>query len=122
VSAGVGLTDSTFDEFVRSSDRPVLVDFWAPWCGPCKVLDPVLEEVAREDDRFVLASVDSDDNPELSRRFGVMSVPTILLLQDDQVLWQSVGARSRTRLVEDLDRAFGYRLADRNRSGDQPPR
>ena len=122
MSAGRALTDATFDEFVGSSDLPVLVDFWAPWCGPCKVLDPVLEEVARDDDRFVLASVDSDENPALAMRFNVMSVPTIVLVRDGAVVWQSTGSRGRTRLEEDLDRAFGYRFADRRRTQSDVPR
>ena len=122
MSAGIALDESTFDEFVRSADRPVLIDFWAPWCGPCKVLDPVLEDIAREDDRFILVSVDSDQNPTLGQRFGVMSVPTIVLVRGDDVVWQSVGSRGRTRMEEDLDRAFGYRLKRPARSQDQEPK
>lgn len=102
MSAGTALSDATFDEFVRSSDRPVLVDFWGAWCQPCKMLDPILTALAADDPRFVLASVDVDTNLELTRRFGVTSAPTLVLLRDGETVWRTVGARSRTRLTEDL--------------------
>lgn len=103
MSAGTALTDATFDEFVRSADRPVLVDFWGSWCQPCRLLDPILIELAAEDGRFALASVDVDANVDLVLRFGVTSAPTLLLLRDGDVVWRTVGARGKTRLAEDLD-------------------
>lgn len=102
MSAGIALSDATFDEFVRSSERPVLVDFWGAWCQPCKMLDPILTEMAAGDQRFALASVDVDANIELTLRFAVTSAPTLVLLRDGEVVWRTVGARSRTRLTEDL--------------------
>jgi thioredoxin 1 len=103
MSVGLALTSATFDEVVHGSDRPVLVDFWATWCPPCRRFDPVLEALAAEDDRFVLASVDLDAHPELARRFAVMSAPTVVLLDGADTLWRSVGARSLVALRDDLD-------------------
>jgi thioredoxin 1 len=103
VSVGTALDTATFDEFVGASDAPVLVDFWAEWCGPCKKFDPVLAALADEDHRFVLASVDTDANPELMRRFAVMSAPTIILFHEGEVVWRAVGARGLTQLRDDLD-------------------
>jgi thioredoxin 1 len=107
MSAGVALTAGTFDEFVRSSDVPVLVDFWAEWCVPCKQFDTVLESVASADDRFVLASVDSDVHMELARRFDVHSVPTLVLLNGGELTWRTVGARGRSRLLDELEPYLG---------------
>lgn len=103
MSAGVALTDATFDEFVRSSDLPVLVDFWGAWCQPCKQLDPILTALAADDVRFVVASVDVDSNMALVQRFGVTSAPTLVLLRDGETVWRTVGARSRSRLADDLE-------------------
>ena len=103
MSVGRALTASTFDEVIGSSDVPVLVDFWAEWCHPCKIFDPVLAACSAEDDRFALASVDIDSNQELARRFGVMSAPTLVLLRDGAIVWQSVGARSASRLRDELE-------------------
>jgi thioredoxin 1 len=103
MSVGVELTTATFDEVVGSSERPVLVDFWAEWCPPCKRFDPVLEALASEDSRFMLASVDLDANPDLARRFAVMSAPTIVLLDGSETLWRSVGARSLVALRDEID-------------------
>ena len=107
MSVGVALTESTFDEFVGSAERPVLVDFWAEWCGPCKIFDPVLAELAGGDHRFVLASVDIDRCPALTMRFGVMSAPTLVLIDQGQIVWRSVGARGRNRLSDELEQALG---------------
>ncbi len=102
MSAGTALTDATFAEFVRSADRAVLVDFWGAWCQPCRTLDPILTELAADDHRFVLASVDIDGNADLVLRYGVTSAPTLVLLRDGEVVWRTVGARGRRRLEEDL--------------------
>jgi thioredoxin 1 len=104
MAVGTVLTSATLDEFVGSSDRPVLVDFWATWCAPCRLFDPVLVDVVGRRGDVSLASVDIDANPELVLRFGVMSAPTLVLVaRTGEVLWRSVGARGATWLDDELD-------------------
>lgn len=98
-----GLTEATFDEVIAESDRPVLVEFGAEWCPPCKVLAPVLESlVAEHADRLVLYAVDSDEHPELTARFSVSSVPTTLVFKDGALVKRMVGARGKRQLLEEL--------------------
>jgi thioredoxin 1 len=97
------LNEATFDEEVRSSDLAVVVEFWAEWCPPCKMIAPVLDSIAVEfADSLRVYKINSDDNPELSRRYDVMSIPTILVFTDGEMTKRMVGARSRTRLLEEL--------------------
>ena len=97
------LTTDTFDEVIASSELPVLVDLWAEWCQPCHALAPVLEAVEREHgDRLRIAKVDVDAEPDLARRYDVMSFPTLLLFRDGEVVRRLVGARGKHRLLEDL--------------------
>jgi len=98
-----GLTDATFDELIAGSALPVVVEFGADWCPPCKVLAPVLDEIAAEHhDRLVLYAIDSDDHPELVARFAVASVPTTLLFEDGALVKRLVGARGKRQLLEEL--------------------
>ena len=97
------LTDSTFDEQVGSSDEVVLVDFWAEWCGPCKMIAPILEEIAGEQAGKVrIAKVNVDDNPDLARRFDVMSIPTLIVFKDGTPQKRMIGAKGKGQLLEDL--------------------
>ncbi|HEX3333411.1 MAG TPA: thioredoxin [Acidimicrobiales bacterium] len=100
------LSAATFDEDVAASPVPVLVEFWAQWCVPCKTLAPILDELAAErGETLRVRKVNSDEHPELSARFEVMAVPTMLLFVDGEVRVRLVGARSKARLFEELAQA-----------------
>ena len=97
------LTESTFSEEVAGSDVPVLVDFWAEWCNPRKLVAPILEEINGENDgKLKVAKVDVDSNPALARRFDVMSIPTMILFKDGEPTHRIVGAKGKAQLVEEL--------------------
>jgi thioredoxin 1 len=99
----VTLSDATFDETVKSSPNPVVVDFWAEWCGPCKMIAPILEEIAREHGASItIAKVNVDDNPDAAMRFQVMSIPTLIVFQDGEPAKRLVGAKGKAQLLEDL--------------------
>ena len=102
--ASVRLTEQTFDEAVAANTKLLLVDFWAEWCGPCRAIAPVLEEVAHaEAQRITVAKVNVDENPALAARFGVRSIPTILFFKGDALVDQVVGALPRARLQARID-------------------
>jgi len=99
------LSGSTFDEVVSGSSEPVLVDFWAEWCGPCKMIAPVLEELATElDGKLKIAKVDIDDtqNAAIAQRFGIMSIPTLIVFKDGRPQKTIVGAKGKAALSADL--------------------
>ena len=97
------LNVTTFDEEIMTSPVPVVVEFWAEWCPPCKVLAPVLDSIADDyADRLRVVKVNSDENPDLARRYEVMSVPTIIAFSEGEIRHRMIGARSRARLLEEL--------------------
>ena len=99
----VNLTDATFDEHVKGSDVPVLVDFWAEWCGPCKMITPVLEEMAQEHEgKIQIAKLNVDDSLDVSRRFDVMSIPTLILFKDGEPQVRLIGAKPKGALLEEI--------------------
>jgi thioredoxin 1 len=102
-SAVLELTTATFDEVVSVSDVPVVVEFWAEWCLPCKVMAPVLDSLARDcGDRLRVLKVDADAYPDLAGRYEVVSVPTLLVFIEGELRHRMVGARSRSRLLEEI--------------------
>ncbi|MDG2261502.1 MAG: thioredoxin [Actinomycetota bacterium] len=103
MAEGIGnLSEGTFDEVVGSADKPVLVDFWAEWCGPCKMIAPILEEIASEQDGISIAKVNVDENPDIARRFEVMSIPTLIMFQDGEPAKRLVGAKPKASLLEEI--------------------
>jgi len=97
------LTGATFDEEIASSAVPIVVDFWAEWCGPCKMIAPALEEIAAEHDgKIKIAKVNVDEHPDLARRFDVMSIPTLLVFKDGEPAQRLIGAKGKAQLLEDL--------------------
>jgi len=102
----VTLTTENFEKEVLQASKPVLVDFWAEWCGPCKMLGPLLDELANEyDGKVTIGKVNIDEHQELAARFGVRAIPTMLMFQKGQVLDQIVGLRSKRDLKASIDRA-----------------
>ncbi len=101
---------ASFDEMLKSAGKPVLVDFWAEWCPPCKALAPTLEQLAREaDGRFVVAKVNVDQKPDLAARYGVRSIPTLILFDGEHILWQGVGAMPLAQLRNAVTEAIDGR-------------
>ncbi len=98
------VSDSDFEQEVLKSTKPVLVDFWAPWCGPCRMVSPIVEELATEyDGKVEFVKVNTDDNPNTSVKYGIRSIPTLLVFKDGEAVGQIVGFRPKSDLKERLD-------------------
>jgi thioredoxin 1 len=100
------VTDATFQAEVIESETPVLVDFWAPWCGPCRVVGPVLEEIASERQDLRIVKLNTDENPQISAAFEILSIPTMILFRDGQVAKKIIGAYPKRRLEAELEPAL----------------
>ncbi|MGY8985467.1 MAG: thioredoxin [Sphingomonadales bacterium] len=94
------ITDDSFENDVLNSDKPVLVDFWAEWCGPCKQIAPALEEISNELDNVIIAKINIDDNPMAPSKFGVRGIPTMILFKNGEPVATKVGAQPKTAILE----------------------
>ena len=98
------ITDTTFDEVVLKSEKPVLVDFWAAWCGPCRMVGPIIEELSKDyEGKAVVGKVDVDANKEFAAKFGVRNIPTVLVFDKGELVGRHVGVSSKTTYAEALD-------------------
>jgi thioredoxin 1 len=104
MSVPIHVTDSEFEKTVMQSDLPVVVDFWAPWCGPCRMVAPVLDKIAKEQaGKLVIAKVNTDENPQWAMRFGVQGIPTMLFIANGEIVHQQVGALPEPALKQVVD-------------------
>ncbi len=100
----IEITDANFNELVLNSDKPVVVDFWAEWCGPCRMIGPVIEEMANEfDGKAIIGKVNVDENPGVSAQFGIRNIPTVIFVKGGEVVDKSVGAVPKEQLTSKLN-------------------
>jgi thioredoxin 1 len=103
----IEITDSNFDEVVMKSDKPVLIDFWAVWCGPCRMVAPFVEQLAVEyEGKAIVGKVDVDNNPQVAMQFGIMSIPTLLIINNGKVVDKQIGAVPKSVLAGKLEQAL----------------
>ena len=97
--SAINVHKDNFHQEVLNSEKPVLLDFWAPWCGPCRMVVPVVEEIAREREDIKVVKINVDEQPELAAQFGVMSIPTLVVIKDGKIVNQAMGARPKNAIL-----------------------
>jgi thioredoxin 1 len=101
------LTDQNFDEVVLQSDKPVIVDFWAEWCGPCRMVGPIVEEIGNDfAEQAVVGKLDVDSNPNVTRKYGIRNIPTVLFFKNGEIADKQIGAVPKSNLVNKLEALF----------------
>ena len=100
--SAININKDNFQNEVMNSSNPVLLDFWAPWCGPCRMVVPIVEEIAEERSDITVGKVNVDEQPELASQFGIMRIPTLVVMKDGKIINQAMGARSKSSILEML--------------------
>lgn len=93
------ITSDNFEEITNQNEKAVLLDFWAPWCGPCRMLGPIIDEIAAENDTIIVGKVNVDEQPELAGRFGIMSIPTVVVMKDGKIANQTMGVQPKAAIL-----------------------
>ena len=101
--SAIHISKENFQELVVNAEKKVLVDFWAPWCGPCRMVLPVVEEIAEEREDIVVGKINVDEQPELANQFGVMTIPTLIVFENGQEIQRSVGAKNKKAILNMVD-------------------